>query len=459
MLMDKIITPSLKHRKYIARTFNCVANVAEGAVRAGKTIDNVYAFALNLLKSRDKIHLATGSTLANAKLNIGECNGLGLEYIFKGRCHWGKFKDNDALFININGDEKIVVFAGGGKADSYKKILGNSYGLWIATEINEHYDCEDSKTSFIKVAMARQLVSIDRKFFWDLNPGNPNHTIYEWYLDLWQKKGLVGGYNYEHFTIFDNNTLTKKRMQEIISSYGGDTSSIWYRRDILGERLVAEGLIYKQFADHPERYAMKYESKKVWKNGKEVWEDNIPLGYTVIGIDYGGTKSGNALVCTRISRDYSRVITLASYRTLKELNDKDLLELQLNFIEYCRKKFHTNIDYVYPDNEESAHIRSLDDAVRKKGWNTVVRGCKKESINDRITTGRKMMSFDIWRYIDGECDSLVEAISTAVWDSTKIEDERLDDGTSDIDSMDSWEYSWERDMKRIIDAINYEEVM
>ena len=53
--------------------------------------------------------------------------------------------------ITLTG-EKIVIFAGGGKADSYKKILGNSYGLWIATEINEHYDSDDSRTSFIKVA-------------------------------------------------------------------------------------------------------------------------------------------------------------------------------------------------------------------------------------------------------------------------------------------------------------------
>ena len=122
--------------------------------------------------------MASGSTLANAKLNIGECNGYGLEHQFKGRCKWGKFKDNEALFINTKAGQKIVIFVGGGKADSYKKILGNSYGLWIATEINEHYDADDSKTSFIKVAFARQLASDNPKWFWDLNPGNPNDTIY-----------------------------------------------------------------------------------------------------------------------------------------------------------------------------------------------------------------------------------------------------------------------------------------
>ena len=200
---------SQKHIDYIIASKNNKANVAEGAVRAGKTIDNCIAFALNLEYTQDKIHLASGSTLANAKLNIGECNGYGLEHLFKGRCHWGKFKDNDALFIETKMGEKIVIFAGGGKADSYKKILGNSYGLWIATEINEHYDSDNSKESFIKVAFARQLASVNPKWFWDLNPGNPLDTIYKDYLDLWQKQGLIGGYNY-HFNMVSKRYIRKK---------------------------------------------------------------------------------------------------------------------------------------------------------------------------------------------------------------------------------------------------------
>lgn len=70
-----------------------------------------------------------------------------------------------------------------------------------------------------------------------------------------------------------------------------------------------------------------------------------------------------------------------------------------------------------------------------------------------------MLAFDIWKYLNGECDSLVKAMKTAMWDDNKLEDTRLDDFTTDIDSMDAYEYSYERDMKRIMDAINYEEVM
>ena len=90
---------SEKHKEYIRKCHECSYNVAEGAVRAGKTVDNIFAFAHELKTAPDRIHLATGSTVGNAKLNIGDCNGLGLEWIFRGQCHWGKYKDNEALFV------------------------------------------------------------------------------------------------------------------------------------------------------------------------------------------------------------------------------------------------------------------------------------------------------------------------------------------------------------------------
>ena len=79
------------HKEYIRKATQATISVAEGAVRAGKTIDNISAFAYIIqCGTPDRIHLATGSTSANAKLNIGDANGFGLEYIFRGRCRWTK---------------------------------------------------------------------------------------------------------------------------------------------------------------------------------------------------------------------------------------------------------------------------------------------------------------------------------------------------------------------------------
>lgn len=230
-----------KHKEYIRNATRCTISVAEGAVRAGKTIDNIAAFATMINKGTpDKIHLATGSTAANAKLNIGDANGFGLEYLFRGRCRWTKYKGNEALVIKSCGRDYVVIFAGGAKADSFKKIRGNSYGMWIATEINLHH--EDT----IKEAFNRQLAAKLRRVFWDLNPSSPGHWIYQNYIDRFQEQ-FGARYNYRHFTIRDNATITAQRLAEIESQY--DIKSIWYRRDILGERCIAEGLVYPMFGD------------------------------------------------------------------------------------------------------------------------------------------------------------------------------------------------------------------
>lgn len=113
-----------KHIKYMQRASKSTYNIAEGAVRAGKTVDNILIFSLLLETTEDKFHLASGATVGNAKLNIGACNGMGLENIFRGRCRWGKHLDNEALFVNTATGEKIIIFAGGGKADSFKSIRG-----------------------------------------------------------------------------------------------------------------------------------------------------------------------------------------------------------------------------------------------------------------------------------------------------------------------------------------------
>lgn len=311
--------------------------------------------------------------------------------------------------------------------------------------IDEVYDINEEVFELLKSRLSFEYSVCDFA-------GNPQHE--EHWFEIFLKSDA--DIYLQRYTLFDNPFLPKVYVDNLCKEYVG---TIYYDRYILGRPCNAQGLCYKKFADNPERYGMDYQCELKTINGKQKWVDNLPLGETIIGIDYGGTKSGQAFVCTRIAYDYTKVVTMASTRITDELDSKQLLEKQVDFIEYCRNKFHCNIDYVYPDNEESVHIRSLDNAVRERGWNTIVRGSRKYPVNDRIEAQNKMLAFDIWKYLNGECDSLVKAMKTAMWDDNKLEDTRLDDFTTDIDSMDAYEYSYERDMKRIMDAINYEEVM
>lgn len=416
-------------------------NLKVGARRCGKTyLDNLYTIPKRIIerKGKEGLYVILGVSKGTIERNVLQP----LRQIY-----------GDDLVSSINSQNIAYLFdedvycLGAEKVNQVSKIQGTSIKYCYGDEVAKW-----SQEVFIMLQG-----SLDKPyscFDGALNPENENHWLKADFIDKIEEKKL--DVYVQHYTIFDNPFLSKEFVDNLCKEYEG---TVYYDRLILGKWCNAEGLIYKKFANNPERYGMDYQCELKTINGKQKWVDNLPLGETVIGIDYGGTKSGQAFVCTRIAYDYTKVVTMASTRITDELDSKQLLEKQMEFIEYCRNKFHCNIDYVYPDNEESVHIRSLDNAVRERGWNTVVRGSRKYPVNDRIEAQNKMLAFDIWKYLNGECDSLVKAMKTAMWDDNKLEDTRLDDFTTDIDSMDAYEYSYERDMKRIMDAINYEEVM
>lgn len=431
-----------KHKGYIRRSAECMYNIAEGAIRAGKTVDNVFAFAHELNDTKDKLHLATGSTVANAKLNIGDANGFGLEHIFRGQCRWGKYKDNDALFIKgpaTRNKQRIVIFAGGAKADSFKKIRGNSYGMWIATEVNLHHD------NTIKEAFNRTAAAHKRKFFWDLNPDNPNAAIYTEYIDKYANKAasgeLLGGFNYRHFTIDDNTNISERRRAEIKSQY--DPTSIWYKRDILGQRCIAEGLIYRLFADEPKKY---------------IFTGSLPrIMNAYVGVDFGGSESAHSFTATGITPDYSGIIVIATERISCKRDDGsdiDPEQLAVMFCDFCKKVISTcgSIDRVYCDSAEQVLIAGFRTAARRQGLGWLsIQNALKDEINNRINLTVRLMAQGRFFYVGKQCDSLVDALRTAIWDPKQhAKNVRLDDGTSDIDSLDSFEYTIERFANQLI---------
>lgn len=434
------------HKEYIRRCRFCTFNILEGAVRSGKTVDNVFAFAQELKTTPDKIHLATGSTMGNAKLNIGDANGFGLEWIFRGQCHWGKYKDMEALIINgpyTNFKQKVVIFAGASSSDSFKKIRGNSYGMWIATEINLHHD------TAIKEAFNRQLAAKNRKIFWDMNPEHPKAPIYENYLDVYDQKAkdgtLKGGYNYAHFTIFENVNITKERLEEIVSQY--DENSIWYVRDILGKRSIAEGLIYVKLATsiaaEDDEYIVPLEETIDMAKRGEFIELNI-------GVDFGGNGSGHAFVASGITQGYEKLYVLSSeWHDADGTDPDDLNRMFMKFVEKIldRYGFITN---VYCDSAELVLKRGLQKAmIEAELGNINVTNAAKCKITDRIFT-MTTLSATGRVFFTPDCESVLEAISMAVWNPKKMELERLDDGTSDIDSLDAMEYSFEKRIKKFI---------
>lgn len=233
-------------------------NVAEGGKRGGKNVLITMAYCTILEKHPSRIHLIAGVSTATARLNILDCDGFGLKNYFEGRCREGVYQNRDCLYIQTATGEKVVLISGGGKAGDEKLIKGNTYGTAYITEANE------CSKIFIQEVFDRTLSSPDRKIFHDLNPKAEAHWYYQDVLNFHEEKLKSNpkyGLNYGHFTIADNMSISDDQLRAVLSTY--DRKSVWYARDILGQRKMAEGLVYPMFSmeKHVVKGAIPYSSR------------------------------------------------------------------------------------------------------------------------------------------------------------------------------------------------------
>lgn len=402
-------------------------NLKIGARRCGKTyLDNLWTIPSRILERAglDGLNVIFGVSKGTIERNVLQP----LRQIY-GKNLVGNINSNN--IARLFGEE--VYCLGCEKINQVSKIQG--------TSIKYAYGDEVAKwAQDVFVMIQGSLDKPYSMFDGALNPENEGHWLKKDFIDQIEEKGL--DVYVQHYTIFDNPFLPKEFVDNLCKEYEG---TVFYNRLILGQWCNAEGLVYKRFADNPQKYK--------WTKKDASGEYELPEGYTVIGIDYGGTKSGQAFVCTRISYDFKYVIALGSEKHMGDIDPDELEKLQIEFAKKMKYKYKCNIDSMLPDNEEVVIIRGLRNAVNDLGWDTLVRGCTKEPINDRIDCERTMIAYDIFYYIEEECDTLVEALSSALWDNDAKEDTRLDDFTTDIDTLDAFEYSFTKHMKQINDMI------
>ena len=78
----------------------------------GKNVINSLAFCIALENHHNKTFLIAGSSIANAKLNVVDCDGFGIMNYFTGRCRLGKYQNKECLYIlGSDGREKVLIFA------------------------------------------------------------------------------------------------------------------------------------------------------------------------------------------------------------------------------------------------------------------------------------------------------------------------------------------------------------
>ena len=204
--------------------------------------------------------------------------------------------------------------------------------------------------------------------------------------------------------------------------------------------------MYTQFAslaameDNPMKISI-VEAQEMMKKGEL-------LGIT-IGVDFGGNGSGHSFVASAPTVGYGKLVALVSELHKEELDPDALAKVFIAFVKKVISLFGS-ISKVYCDSAEQVLIRGLRKAMARAEMGDIkVGNAKKDRINDRIFCFTSLVAQGRFAYTE-MCETLEDALSMAVWKPNTVELERLDDGTSDIDTLDGFEYSYERDIKNYI---------
>lgn len=403
--MQKIIELSHKQAEYI-RNANHRWNFKIGATQCGKTyIDTQYLIPNRIIERLDKPGLVfiVGVSKGTIQRNVIEP----LQEI------WGNNLVTDIGSNNISTifGEKVYCI-GADNVGMVRKFRGARIKYLY---IDEVVDIHEEVFQILKSRLS---------FPYSLGEGSGNPQSRTHYI----KKFIESGADVyvQHYTIFDNPFLNKQTVEDMCKEYQG---TVYYNRYILGQWCNAEGLIFQQIANDYRKYVTK----------------DIQFNSIIsIGIDWGGNKSKHSITATKISRSYKKVQVLKS-DTMKATgtNTKQVFRWIINFIKEIQDKYGT-VSFIFADSAEQVLNRSLEGALREVGINLIVQDSLKIEIKNRIELWNRLLNLECLSFVEGQTQTIIEALQTALFDEKAKDDRWIDDGeTSDIDSLDSFNYSFE----------------
>ena len=222
---------SPKARDFVENS-DAFINIAHGSVRSGKTIAATWRFLLHMALTDYDEFMITGKTRDTIERNvirdmIRMIDGA-MDYKYR------KF-DN---YLEIEG--KKIWLIGFSDEAATEKVRGMTVGGWYADELTS------ASKSTVEMAITR--CSVDgAKMFWTMNPESPYHFIYTDYITN-QELLDSGTVKTWHFNLDDNLHLSKRYIEEL--KRVNRKSQVNYKRNILGQWVIAEGVIYDSFDEN-----------------------------------------------------------------------------------------------------------------------------------------------------------------------------------------------------------------
>lgn len=403
--MDKTIEISSKQAEYI-RNATHRWNFKIGATQCGKT----YIDTLFLIPERIRERIGLKGLVFIAGVSKGTIQRNVIEPLQE---IWG-----DKLVSDIGSNNIATIFGekvyciGADNVGMVRKFRGARIKYLY---IDEVVDINEEVFELLKSRLS---------FEYSVGEGSGNPQSRTHYI----KKFLESDVDVyvQHYTLFDNPFLPKKVVEEMCKEYKG---TVYYNRYILGQWCNAEGLIFQQIANDDKRFittTIQYNS------------------IISIGIDWGGNKSKHSITATKISRDFKSVQVLkASTMKATGTNTKQVFRWIINFIKEIQDKYGT-VSFIFADSAEQVLNNSLNGELRSNKINLIVQDSLKIEIKNRIELWNRLLNLDRLSFVEKQCNTLIEALQTALYDEKAKDDRWIDDGeTSDIDSLDSFNYSFE----------------
>lgn len=265
--------------------------------------------------------------------------------------------------------------------------------------------------SFVNQATGRCSVT-GSKFWFNCNPGSPAHWFKSKWIDAAGSKNLL----YLHFTMDDNMSLSEPTKARYRAMYAG----VFFRRYILGEWCVAEGVVYPMF--DPEKHtAANYGTQ----------------GMYYISIDYG-TVNPTAMGLWMVQNGTAVMVKEYYYNSRKEGKQKTDEEYYADLEEFAGK---LQIQRVIVDPSAA----SFKECIRRHGkfhvWdaqNAVLDGIRYTAT--LLQAGRLLF--------DGSCTNTFNEFGAYCWDdSNPSEDAVIKENDH---SMDQVRYFAMTVMRRIL---------
>lgn len=397
---------------------DCNGIIADGAIRSGKSVAMSLSFVIWAMSEFEACNFAMcGKTIGSFRRNVL----FWLKLMLRSRGYSVSEQRTENLVIARRGSVENYFYVFGGKDERSQDLI---QGITLAGVFFDEVALMPE--SFVNQATGR--CSVDGSKFWfNCNPGSPAHWFKTGWIDKRADKRLL----YLHFTMDDNLSLT----EAVKERYRGMYTGVFFKRYILGEWKSADGVIYRQFADDPERFIL----------------DEVPADIIIgtMGLDFGGNGSAHAGCLVGITRGYRSIVILGEYYRKEVIDPGTLTDDVCGFVQ--RSQAQVRATSIWCDSAETTLIKGIRTEVFARHIPVEVRNARKGEIIDRIRLCDMLMSQGRF-FIMRRCRHTIAALSEAVWDGkSPTKDKRLDDGSTNIDSLDALEYALEPHANRLIE--------